>query len=69
MQKMKYRVIIEKDEDGVFVAKVPDLPGCATEGKTRKELMKNIKEAIQAYLEALKKHGDPIPVETVQISV
>jgi predicted RNase H-like HicB family nuclease len=37
---LKYRVIIEKDEDGVLVAKVPDLPGCATEGKTRQELMK-----------------------------
>ncbi len=69
MEKMKYRVIIEKDEDGVYVAKVPDLPGCATEGKTRKELMKNVKEAIQAYLEALKKHGDPVPVEMVQVSV
>jgi len=51
---LKYRVIIEKDEDGVLVAKVPDLPGCATEGRTREELMKNVKEAIQAYLEALK---------------
>ncbi|MCL4429241.1 MAG: type II toxin-antitoxin system HicB family antitoxin, partial [Chloroflexi bacterium] len=44
---------INLDEDGVLVAKVPDLPGCATEGKTRAELMKNVKEAIQAYLEAL----------------
>ncbi len=66
---MKYRVIIEKDEDGIYVARVPDLPGCATEGKNRKELMKNVKEAIQVYLEALKKQGDPIPVETAQVSV
>jgi predicted RNase H-like HicB family nuclease len=66
---LSYRVIIEKDEDGVFVAKVPNLPGCATEGKTREELMKNVKEAIQAYLEALKQHGDPVPIEMVQISV
>lgn len=66
---MKYRVIIERDEDGMYLAKVPDLPGCATEGKTRKELMKNVKEAIQAYLEALKKHGDPVPIEMVQVSV
>jgi predicted RNase H-like HicB family nuclease len=40
---LKYRVIIEKDEDGILAAKVPDLPGCATEGKTRAELMKNVK--------------------------
>jgi predicted RNase H-like HicB family nuclease len=50
---LKYRVIIEKDEDGVLVGKVPDLPGCATEGRTKEELMKNVKEAIQAYVEAL----------------
>ncbi len=49
---VNYRVIIEKDEEGILVARVPDLPGCATEGKTRAELMKNLKEAIQAYLEA-----------------
>jgi predicted RNase H-like HicB family nuclease len=66
---VEYRVIIEKDEDGILVARVPDLPGCATEGKTRQELMKNVKEAIQAYLEELKAHGDPVPVETVQVSV
>jgi predicted RNase H-like HicB family nuclease len=69
MERLKYRVIIEKDEDNMYVAKVPDLPGCATEGRTRKELMKNVKEAIQAYLEALKNHGDPVPVEMVQVSV
>ncbi|MGD6850682.1 MAG: type II toxin-antitoxin system HicB family antitoxin [Candidatus Bathyarchaeia archaeon] len=66
---VEYRVIIEKDEDGVLIARVPDLPGCATEGKTKQELMKNVKEAIQAYLEDLKAHGDPVPVETVQVSV
>jgi predicted RNase H-like HicB family nuclease len=66
---LKYRVIIEKDEDGVLVAKVPALLGCATEGKTRQELMENVKEAIQAYLEALKEHDDPAPIETVQVSV
>jgi len=66
---MRYRVIIERDEDGIYVGKVLDLPGCATEGKTKRELMKNVKEAIQAYLESLKKHGDPIPIEMVQVSV
>lgn len=69
MARMRYRVIIEKDEDGLFVAKIPDLPGCATEGKTRQELMRNVREAIQAYLAALKKHGEPVPVGMVQVSV
>jgi hypothetical protein len=40
---LSYRVIIERNEDGILIAKVPDLPGCATEGKTREELMKNVK--------------------------
>ena len=66
---LSYRVIIGKDEDGVLIAKVPDLPGCATEGKTMGELMKNVKEARQAYLEALKEHGEPVPIEKVQGNV
>ena len=37
--------------------------------KQRAELMKNVKEAIHEYLEALKEHGDPVPIETVQVSV
>ena len=53
---MQFRVLIERDEDGMYVGKVPDLPGCATEGKTKKELMKNMKEAIQAYMESLNQY-------------
>ncbi|MCL1969911.1 MAG: type II toxin-antitoxin system HicB family antitoxin [Candidatus Bathyarchaeota archaeon] len=58
---VNYRVIIEQDKDGILVARVPDLPGCATEGKNREELMTNVKEAIEAYLEALKKEDAPYP--------
>ncbi len=58
---MRYRVLIEQDEDGVFVAEVPALPGCISEGKTRSEAIGNIKEAIAGYLESLQTHGEPIP--------
>jgi predicted RNase H-like HicB family nuclease len=58
---MKYRVIIEQDEDGVFVAEVPSLPGCITQGATREEALKNVREAIEVYVESLEEHGDPIP--------
>lgn len=58
---MKYRVLIEQDEDGVYVATVPVLPGCITQGATRKEALANAREAIQAYIESLEKHGEPIP--------
>ncbi len=70
---MKYRVIIEQDEDNVFVAEVPALPGCISQGNTRSEAMKNILEAIEAYLESLKAHGEPIPPsiteEVVEVAV
>ncbi len=58
---MKYRVVIEVDEDGMYVASVPSLPGCISQGRTREEALKNIQDAIKGYLESLKKHGEPIP--------
>lgn len=58
---MKYRVTIAQDEDGIFVAEAPSLPGCITQGKTRDEALLNIHEAIQAYLESLRKHDEPVP--------
>jgi predicted RNase H-like HicB family nuclease len=58
---MKYRVLIERDEDGVFVAEVPSLPGCISQGSTRAEAVSNIHEAIQGYLESLNAHDEPIP--------
>ncbi len=50
---MKFDVIIEKDESGVYVAYVPALPGCYSQGETIEEAMKNIKEAIEVHLSAL----------------
>ncbi|NIA12272.1 MAG: hypothetical protein GWP10_21775 [Nitrospiraceae bacterium] len=58
---MKYRVLIEQDEDGVFVAECPSLPGCISQGKTRYEALQNIQDAIRGYLASLEKHGEAIP--------
>lgn len=58
---MKRRVLIEMDEDGVFIAECPALPGCVSQGKTRSEALANIKDAIAGYVASLKKHGEPIP--------
>ena len=58
---MKYRVLIETDEDGMYVAEVPSLPGCISQGKTRNEALTNVKEAIAGYLKSLNAHGDPVP--------
>ena len=57
---MKYTVIITKDEDGYYLVNVPALPGCFTQGKTKKEALENIKDAISAYIESLKKHNERI---------
>ena len=53
--------MLEQDEEGIFVAECPSLPGCISQGKTRKEALQNIKDAIKGYLESLKKHNEPIP--------
>ena len=58
---MKFRVVIEPDEDGIFVAECPSLPGCISQGQTRAEAVANIQDAIGGYLVSLKKHGDPVP--------
>lgn len=50
---MKFRVLIEHDEDGVFVATAPVLPGCVSDGATREEALSNVREAITLYLESL----------------
>ena len=52
MTKQSFTVLIEKDEDGVFIGSVPSLNGCYSYGKTLDELMTNLKEAIEAHLEA-----------------
>ena len=52
MDKNVFEVVIEKDEDGIYVASVPVLPGCHTQADSIEELRENIKEAIEAYLEA-----------------
>ncbi len=58
---MNYRIFIEQDEDGVFVAECPSLPGCVSQGKTRGEAVENIKDAITGYIQSLKKHNEPVP--------
>ncbi len=70
---MKYRVIVEPDKTGWFVAECPALPGCISQGKTRDEALENIQDAIKGYIESLEKHGEPIPLpiseEIVEIAV
>jgi predicted RNase H-like HicB family nuclease len=52
--KRKFVVLVEKDDDGYYVASVPTLPGCHTQARSLEELLERVKEAIEAYLEAEK---------------
>ncbi len=56
---MKVRIIITQDEDNLFVVECPTLPGCVSQGKTRTEAIKNIRDAIEGYMASLKKHDEP----------
>jgi predicted RNase H-like HicB family nuclease len=61
---MKYTIIIEKGRESGYVAYAPALKGCVSQGKTREDAIKNVKEAIEAYIEALMEDGLPVPTET-----
>lgn len=61
---MQRQAIIYLDENQEWCASVPSLPGCHSEGETREETIANIKDAIEAYIEALEADGLPIPPET-----
>lgn len=60
---LSYSVFYEQDFEGGFVAFVPALPGCHTQGETFEETERNVKEAIVLYLESLLAHSEPLPVE------
>ncbi len=61
-----YLVLIEQDEDGIYVAKVPDIAGCYTQGKTVQEVMDRIKEAIELCVESDKQPYAPLKFVGVQ---
>ncbi len=72
MRKLTYTVLIEQDEAGVYVAKVPDLKGCHTQARTIPELLTRIREAIRLCLEVEKVHLRPprfIGVQQISIAV
>lgn len=60
---MRYTVVLEQESDGGYVASVPALPGCVSQGDTRAEALANIREAIELYIEDCRAASDPIPTE------
>ena len=55
------QVLIHPGEDGYWVAECPSLPGCVSQGSTREEAVRNVKEAMEGYILALQEDGLPVP--------
>jgi predicted RNase H-like HicB family nuclease len=60
---MRYTVALEREDDGGYVASVPALPGCVSQGDTRDEAIRNITESAELYIEDCIALGDPVPTE------
>lgn len=60
---MEYTVILHQAEEGGYWAEVPALPGCYSQGETVEQTMRNVKEAIESHLEALREDKEEIPAE------
>jgi len=63
MKILNYRILLKKEPEGGYTVMVPLLPGCVTHGRDVEDAIKMAKEAIELYLETLKAHREPIPVE------
>ena len=66
---MKFIVTLNRDEDGVWIAECPSIPGCVSQGKTKEAALENINEAIRLCLEVRAERGYPLTVETREIEV
>ena len=66
---MRFTVILEKDENGVYVATVPALPGCISDGNSVEEAMSNIKGTISGFIEDMKADGETIPHDVDMIGI
>jgi predicted RNase H-like HicB family nuclease len=69
MHGMKFVVTVERDEDGVFVAECPAIPGCISQGATEKEALKNVEGAIRECLEVRAEKGMPLTVTIHQVDI
>ena len=63
MTSYQFSIVIEQDEDGVYISSCPVLQGCYSQGDTYKEAVENLKDAIRLHIEARREVGEPIPIE------
>jgi predicted RNase H-like HicB family nuclease len=68
-EKMKFLITMFQDEDGVFVAECPSIPGCVSQGSTAEEAEKNVQQAIKECLAVRAEKGMPLTVMTREVEV
>ena len=66
---MKFTITITRDEDGIYIAECPSIPGCVSQGKTEEEAQRNIKDAIKKCLKVRSEQGMPLTIATRQVEV
>lgn len=66
---MMRAVVLKRGEDGYWVAEVPSLPGCITQGKTKSEAITNVREAIEGWIEVARENGMDVPAEEFDTQV
>ena len=65
MSTYRFNIVVERDEDGVYIASCPALQGCYTQGDTYEEAVENLKDAIRLHIESRREVGEPVPIEAV----
>ena len=66
---VKFTITILRDEDGMYIAECPSIPGCVSQGKTEEEAQRNIKNAIKECMEVRSEQGMPLTIATHQVEV
>ncbi|MCU0453539.1 MAG: type II toxin-antitoxin system HicB family antitoxin [Bacteroidetes bacterium] len=66
---MKFIITITRDEDGMFIAECPSIPGCVSQGKTEEEAQRNVQDAIRESLIARSELGMPLTIATRQVDI
>ncbi len=61
------KVLLYQDEDAYLIVEVPSLPGCVSQGATRDEALRNIREAIDLHIEVLLDRGQPVPDDNIEV--
>ena len=66
---MKFAVTIDRDEDGVWIAECPSIPGCVSQGATKAKALKNVRQAIRLCLQVRSERGMALTIETCHVEV